>query len=174
MRRLVRIGMAAALLVALPPALAAQVRFQAGGGISNPVSDLGDMVDSGLQGRAGFSLGVPLFPLSVRLEGEVSRFPRKDFPDGSATLLGGSASVVLSLGGLGISPYLIAGAGQYRVDFSDEFGLGDATTDTGIHGGFGANIGALGLGGWAEIRLVNISRDGGDVRALPVSVGLRF
>ena len=47
-------------------------------------------------------------------------------------------------------------------------------TSRGIHGGFGASIGALGFGGFVEVRLVNIDRPEGDLRYVPLTVGFRF
>ncbi len=163
------------LLLALGAAPAsAQLRVQLGGGLSSPVGDFGDVVESGYQGRAGIQLGFPLFPLSFRAEGEASRFPAKELSDGHATLLGGNLSAVLGLGGLGVSPYVLAGVGSYRLDFSDEIDAVGATTDVGYHAGIGVDLGLLGFGGFAEARLVNVSRDVGDVRTFPLTIGIRF
>lgn len=163
-----------ALAVLLPETAAAQLRFQVGGGLSRPAGDFGDLVDSGYQGRVGLQLGFPLFPLSVRAEGEASRFPAARLSDGHATLLGGNLSAVLTLGGVGISPYFLAGVGRYRLDYSDDFEVSDATSGTGYHGGVGLELGLLGFGGFVEARFVNVSRDAGDVRTIPITVGIRF
>ncbi|MFQ5538477.1 MAG: outer membrane beta-barrel protein [Gemmatimonadota bacterium] len=173
-KRLTVMAVFAGLLAASPQAAHAQLRFHLGAGVSNPTGDFGDLVDSGFQGRGGVSLGAPLFPLSARAEVEASRFPASQMSSGNATLLGGNLSVILSLGGIGISPYVLAGVGSYRVSFSDEFGMGDATTDSGYHLGFGVNLGILGFGGFLEARFVNVSRDAGDLRTIPVTFGVRF
>ena len=65
----------------------------------------------------------------------------------------------------------MAGIGSYRLDPG---GTEEAKTNRGFHGGFGVGIGALGFGGFAEIRLVNISGDTGSIRYIPVTLGLRF
>lgn len=162
------------ILLLLPDPAAAQLRFQVGGGLANPVGDFSDAVESGYQGRVGLQLGFPLFPLSFRAEGEASRFPAAQMSDGHASLLGGNLSAVLGLGGLGVSPYILAGLGSYRLDYSDEFGAADATTHAGYHGGVGLDLGLLGFGGFVEARFVSISRDAGDVRTIPITVGVRF
>lgn len=172
-----RLAFAAALALALatvPADATAQLRILLGGGLSQPAGDLSDQVDSGLHGRAGVEVGFPLFPLSFRGEGEIHRLPAATLADGNATLLNGSLSAVLSLGGIGVSPYALAGIGSYRLDYSSEFGLGEAQTNTGYHAGFGVTLGILGFGGFLEARFVNVSADAGDTRYIPVTFGLRF
>lgn len=175
LRALPGLAALAALLVALAAApAAAQLRVQLGGGLARPVSDFSDLVDSGYQGRVGVQLGFPLLPLSLRAEGEASRFPAAELSDGHATLLGANVSAVLGLGGLGVSPYILAGVGTYRTSFSDAFPDRETTTGAGYHGGVGLDLGILGFGGFVEARFVNVSRDGGDVRTIPLTVGVRF
>ncbi len=164
-----RFALLTALLLALPAAAHGQTRLLLGGGLSTPNGDLADAVNTGLHGRVGLQVGVPVFPVSFRGEGGYHRFPEKGGDD-NTTMLTGSFSAVLSFGGIGLSPYAIAGIGQYRMDSS----AGEAVTNSGFHGGFGVSIGALGVGGFAEIRVVNINGENGDVRYIPVTVGLRF
>ena len=157
----------------LPAAAEAQIpRIMAGGGLSNPIGDFGDVADPGYHGRIGLQLGAPAFPLAGRLEGEYHSFGQ---PEGGAktTFFNGALSAVLELQGTGLTPYFLAGLGRYRV--KQELGTLEGTsTQTGFHGGFGVNIGALGFGGFAEIRVVQINGDGGDIRYFPVTVGFRL
>ena len=155
-----RIALLAVLALALPSSGDAQARLMVGGGLSTPNGDFGKRVDSGIHGRVGLQVGVPVFPVSLRGEGEVHSFTEATGDD-KTQVIDGTLSLVLSLGGIGLTPYLIGGLGSYRVDDS---GVADAVTSGGYHGGFGASIGALGLGGFAEVRLVNISGDDGDSR----------
>ena len=171
MRRLALLTVVLAL--ALTPAAAeAQARLLIGGGLSQPSGDFADDVDSGLHGRVGLQVGVPVFPVSLRGEGELHQFSEKAGTDNTTTMLNGTLSAVLSLGGIGLSPYVIGGVGTYRLDS----GVADPVTNRGVHGGFGVSLGALGFGGFAEIRLVNISGTGGAdaTRFIPLTVGLRF
>ena len=69
-----RIALLALVALALPAALNAQARLMVGGGISNPLGDFADAVDAGKHGRVGLQVGVPVFPVSVRAEGEVHSF----------------------------------------------------------------------------------------------------
>lgn len=170
----VMVALLSFLPLLLPAPAAAQLRVQVGGGIATALGDFGDLVDSGYQGRVGLDLSVPVLPVSVRAEGEASRFPATELSDGHATLLGANLSAVLGLGGLGVSPYLVAGVGTYRVSFSDEFPEQATATDAGYHAGAGVDLGILGFGGFVEARFVSVSREGGSVRSLPITVGLRF
>lgn len=168
MRRLTLLLASAFLLI--PASVEAQPRLMFGGGLSNPTSDFSDVAGSGFHGRAGLQVGVPAFPLAVRADGEYHVFGEESGAAGSPKykILDGTLSAVLSLGGIGLSPYVLAGIGSYRVD-SGITGF-DPVTSTGYHGGFGVNLGALGFGGWVEIRYVKIE----DLKYIPVSVGLRL
>jgi hypothetical protein len=164
-----RIALLALVAFVLPAAVEAQARLMVGGGISSPSSDFADDVGSGQHGRVGLQVGVPVFPVSLRGEGEIHSFSEVTGGE-NAKLINGTISGVFSLGGIGLSPYVIAGVGSYRYDASAE----DAVTNRGIHGGFGVTIGALGLGGFAEVRLVSIDGDDAKTRYVAGTVGFRF
>ncbi len=164
------VALAAALLAA-PASLSAQVHFILGAGLSSPTGDLSNVVSTGYHARAGIQIGAPLFPLSVRAEGDVNRFPAVAGGSGQTTIADGTASLVLSLGGVGISPYVLGGIGRYRASYS---GGGGTSTNTGYHAGVGLSFGILGFGGFLEGRFVNISAAGGNARYFPITVGLRF
>ncbi|GIT52341.1 MAG: hypothetical protein Ct9H300mP15_25540 [Gemmatimonadota bacterium] len=55
---------------------------------------------------------MPVFPVSLRGEGEIHQFSK---PTGAenTTMLDGTLSAVLGLGGIGLQPYLLAGIGSY-------------------------------------------------------------
>jgi hypothetical protein len=50
----------------------------------------------------------------------------------------------------------------------------DAVSDNGFHGAFGVNIGALGFGGFGEVRLVNVNQSAGDARFVTATLGIRL
>ena len=85
-------------------------------------------------------------------------------------MLAGALSAVLGLGGIGISPHLIAGAGRYRIKSNG----GEPETETGFHGGFGVGVGFLGTEAFAEVRFVYVNRSDGALRYVPAAIGLRF
>ncbi len=170
-----------AALLAVPAALSAQVHFLLAGGLSAPSGNFSNVVNSGYHGLVGLQFGVPLSPFSVRVTGEIDRFPARanllplgGSSSGHSTIADGSASAVFSFGGVGIvSPYVLAGLGVYRTSFSGTLGSG-TSTDMGYHAGVGLNVGVLGIGLFAEARFVDIASSGSAIHYFPVSVGLRF
>jgi len=154
----------------LPVAAEAQARLLLGGGLTRPTGDFSNSLESGYHGRVGLQIGVPVFPISLRGEGEVHTLAEMPGDD-NTSIINGALSAVLSLGGIGLTPYVLAGFGQYRVADSGD----DApVSNRGYHGGFGAALGALGAGAFFEIRLVNVTGLGQTTRYIPVTVGLRF
>jgi opacity protein-like surface antigen len=172
MRRLTLL--AAFALVLAPAAAEAQPRLMLGGGISNPIGDLSDGAATGFHGRVGLQVSVPTFPVSARGDADYHRFGEGDIAGSKYNVLSGALSAVLTLPGVGISPYVLAGVGAYRIGF-DVLGVSDSDTETGFHGGFGVNLGALGFGGFAEIRFINVSTESAtNFRYIPVTVGIRL
>ncbi len=164
MRRITLLSAFVFLLI--PASVEAQPRLMIGGGLSNPTGDFSDVAGSGFHGRAGLQIGVPAFPLAVRADGEYHSFGEEDPALGKYSILDGTLSAVLSLGGIGLSPYVLAGIGAYRVSTD----ILDGSSQTGYHGGFGVSLGALGFGGWVELRYVKIE----DLKYIPISVGIRL
>ena len=161
--------LAALVFLSAPAAVAAQVRLMAGAGLSSPIGDFGDVAESGWHGMAGLQLGVPAIPIALRADGAYHKFGQA-VANPSSSMLSGALSLVLSLPGVGLVPYILGGVGSYRTSV-DGF---DATSDSGFHGAFGVNIGALGFGGFGEVRLVNVSQSGGDARFVMATLGLRL
>lgn len=166
-----RFMIAAALLSLLTP-VTAQAQFpriMVGGGLSSPTGTFSDFADAGLHGRLGAQFGVPTSTLRIRVDGEYHTFDQQEGqPD--FDVLSGAVSFVFPLGGVGLSPYLLAGVGQYRVDADP----GEPFTDSGYQLGFGVDIGALGFGGFVEFRYVQILNAGDDFQYFPLSVGFRL
>ena len=160
-------------LVALPGALEAQIGFLAGGGISSPLGDFADEAGTGYHLRAGFDGAIPTTPISVRIDGDYHRLAEADSGFESASVWAGAFSVVYRLPGVGIRPYLLGGIGKYRLK-AGPAGMSTAVTDNGLHAGFGLNLGAIGFGGFVEIRYVQVNTAGDDTKYLPLTVGLRM
>ncbi len=163
----------AAALFTVPASVSAQVHLILGAGLSEPSGNLSNVVNSGYHGTVGLQIGVPLFPLSARVEGDVNRFPAVGGGSGNLTIADGTVSAVLSLGGVGISPYVLGGLGEYHTSYGSELGGGSAT-DVGYHAGVGLSAGLLGFGGFVEARFVSIHATGGDLRYFPITLGVRF
>ncbi len=153
-----------------PAAAAGQVALLGGAGVGRPIGDFGDAAAPGWHALAGLQVGVPAIPIALRVDGSYHSFgaPANGL---ESSILAGTGSLVLTLPGVGLVPYFLGGVGQYRVSL-DQNGV-DPVTDNGIHGAFGVNIGAMGFGGYAEIRVVNISQSAGDARFVTATLGLR-
>jgi hypothetical protein len=149
----------------------AQPRIMAGAGLSTPIGDFGDAAESGWHATAGLQLGIPAIPIGVRADGGYHAFGQATGAP-KASVLSGALSLVVNLPGVGLVPYVLGGVGTYRTSV-DVSGV-DAVTDSGFHGAFGVNIGALGFGGFGEVRLVSINGSGGDSRFVTATLGLRL
>ena len=169
MRRLILL--AALVLLSAPGAAAAQVRLMAGVGLSTPIGDFGEVAEAGWHGMAGMQLGVPAIPIALRGEGAYHSFGAAT-GDPSSSILNGTLSLVFNLPGVGLVPYILGGVGTYRTSI-DQAGI-SASSDSGFHGAFGVNIGALGFGGFGEVRLVNVSASSRDARFVTATLGLRL
>jgi len=157
----------ACLLV--PAAAHAQPRILLGGGLSTPVGSLSDAVDVGWNALAGIQLPLPGIPVGLRADGAYHSFGEASGQP-KTSLLGGAASVVVSLPGVGVIPYVLAGVGVYRLSPEGA----SATSDSGFHGAFGVDLGAVGVGGFAEVRLINIRSSPDAGRLIRATLGVRF
>lgn len=172
MRRLTSfasIAAAALTLAVAPSGVDAQPRLMAGVGVSTPFGDLGDTAGVGWHAGAGLQLGFPTLPVALRADGAYHSFGEES-PAPKASLLGGALSMVINLPGVGLVPYFLGGVGMYRTSV-DGF---DPVSDPGFHGAFGVNIGALGFGGFGEVRFVNVNGDGSSSRFVTATIGFRL
>lgn len=169
MRRLTLFAVLA--LVLAPAAVSAQARILAGGGLSTPIGDFGDAADAGWHAMAGLQLGVPGIPIGLRADGGYHSFGEVTGV-AKTSMLSGALSAVYTLPGVGLTPYFLGGIGGYRTSY-DVSGV-DSVSDSGFHLAFGVNIGALGSGGFGEVRFVNVNGDEGDARFVTATIGIRL
>jgi hypothetical protein len=167
MRRHLLLAVSIAILV--PSAAAAQPRILVGGGITSPNGDFSNVAGTGYHVRAGIEIVIPTLPVSIRGDGDYHRLAEANPAFDRSNVLDGALSVVFTLPGVGLSPYLLGGLGQYRLE-SGALGLSQAVTESGFHGGFGARMGTL----FVEIRYVQVNSEPGRSRYIPVTVGLRL
>lgn len=163
-----------ALLLALsaPVAASAQARLLVGGGLSSPHGDASDLAGTGFHVNAGLQLTVAALPVSLRGDGAYHRLGSPGSGFEKPTVLAGSLSLVYTLPGVALQPYILAGLGSYRT----EAGPTDETvewTDTGFHGGFGVFMGTGGLQFFAEVRYIQVDHEQ-SLRLIPLTFGLRL
>ena len=166
-----RITLLTALALAIAPATAqAQPRLIVGGGITSPNGDFKNSANTGFHVRAGIEIALPTLPVSLRADGAYHSLAEANASLEATNILGGALSAVFALPGIGLSPYLLGGVGQYRTD-AGPIGASIAESQRGFHAGFGINLGAV---GFVEIRYVQIDADLGDTKYIPMTFGLRL
>jgi outer membrane protein with beta-barrel domain len=167
-----RLFLLVALLGLTPAIVDAQPRLLLGGGITAPNGAITDVAKTGSHVQAGLQVDIPTLPLGFRADGGYHRLSEADASRAKTEVLAGSLSVVFTLPGIGLQPYLLGGVGRYRVE-TGPVGVTQTVTDPGYHGGFGVAIGGAGLGAFVEIRFVQIN-GATTTRLIPVTIGLRL
>ena len=171
MRRLLLSAAVFSFLV--PAAVDAQPRLLVGGGITSPNGAFKTEASAGYHGRVGVEIAIASLPISLRGDADFHSLPEADPAFDSSQILGGAASLVFNLPGVGLSPYLLGGLGAYRIK-TGPAGSSQAVRHNGFHVGFGTKLGSLGFGGFVEIRYVQIAGDSSDTKYIPVTVGFRL
>jgi hypothetical protein len=130
MRRSLLGSLLAAGLLLAPAALLPAQRPSIAGGLSAPMSDLGDAADLGYVLAVGLNTGDTDRPLAARLEGAIDDFGLKRVNQ-DVRVLSATANAIVNLTPGASSPYLIGGLGLYNTKF------GDAASDNDL----GVNLG---------------------------------
>lgn len=184
LRTLAAASMVALALVARPAA--AQVSLGLGGGVTSPSGDMKDYQDGGWNALGTLQVGLPLMPLAVRGDLQYNSFGGKrfgNFATDDARIISATVNGVWNIIPLGpVKPYVIGGVGYYSTRF-DTGNLGDTFDERkfGWNAGVGVKVGLLGLAGFVEARMHNVS-DGGlpvgnnttTARYIPITVGIFF
>ena len=165
----------AALLVLVTASASAQMasspRFGLSVGVALPMGDFGDAAELGF--HAGGHIQLPLGEtLKLRLNGDFGRYGLPDGVDGSWTLLGGMANIVLPITTTSaLKPYVFGGLGMYNYNLDiTGLGGGDDTKlafNIGVGYDFGKNL-------FTELRFLSIQADGSSLNTLPIVIGIRF
>ena len=165
-------GVVLALFVLAPVPAEAQPRLLVGGGFSAPNGQITDVADPGYHLQAGLQVTIPTLPLGLRGDGAYHRMGATTADFAQTEVLAGSLSLVFHLPGVGLQPYFLGGIGSYQTE-AGPVDDPQKVTDVGYHGGFGVAIGGTGLGGFAEVRYVQI-QSAVTTRLIPVTLGFRF
>ena len=117
MKRSLYLAIATIALVAAPRVSQAQLGlvkpFQLGiaGGASQPMSDLKEGADLGYNGTVAMGINLPFIPVGLRIDGAYNGFAAKAAGGAKLHVISATGNVVYRLPSIGISPYVIAGAG---------------------------------------------------------------
>ncbi len=162
------------------------------GGATLPISDFKDVAKTGWNAGALVDIGLPLVPVSFRVDGQWHQLDGKSgtlaFPGGGTgtvnyRIIDGTANVLYTFGTAAPTKfYLIGGVGVYNVrpDVEDSDLDLDSETKFGINGGAGFKFQLTGFSTFIEARFHNVfsyGGDGGDSKSLqmiPITVGFTF
>jgi opacity protein-like surface antigen len=158
--------------LSLPSAVDAQVRLGLGAGPSFPLSELGEVTNTGFHLQGSLGLQVPLLPVGARADVMWHRFP-SDL--GSAiNSYGGLLNGTLRLPMPIVRPYLIAGVGlMHQADEPHDGHIdeGDGGTEFAFGIGAGAQLRLIAFGAFIEARYLDWGQGGS---AVPVTIGISF
>src|SRR5665213_1849540 len=173
------------------------VRFGIMGGATLPLSDFKDVAKTGWNAGALITIGVPLVPVSFRVDGQWQQLQGKNFigngPGGASLtnrtdfrIIDGTANVVYTFGAaLPTKFYLIGGLGVYNERAKDQAtDITASSTKFGLNGGVGFKFQLTGFATFIEARYHNVIHgtavgDGDNSNAkslqfVPISIGITF
>lgn len=179
---------AAAAPISAQAIVSSPVRFGVMGGATVPLSDFRTFDKTGWNAGALVSIGVPLVPVSFRVDGQWHQLKAKNIEGAAdARIIDGTANVVYTFGAaLPTKFYLIGGAGVYNVRFTDpnDSNLHASGTKFGLNAGVGFKFQLTGFATFIEARYHNVfkgtsvgSIDASNAKSLqfvPISVGITF
>lgn len=188
---------AAAVPLSAQAIVSSPVRFGIMGGATFPLSDLKDAAKTGWNAGALVTIGVPLVPVSFRVDGQWQQMQGKDVefnsPGGGTIvdrtdfrIIDGTANVVYTFGAaLPTKFYLIGGLGVYNERAKDQGSdITASSTKFGLNGGVGFKFQLTGFSTFIEARYHNVIHGSeiGDVSSgnakslqfVPITVGITF
>jgi hypothetical protein len=188
---------AAAVPLAAQAIVSSPVRFGIMGGATFPLSDLKDAAKTGWNAGALVTIGVPLVPVSFRVDGQWQQMQGKDVEFGSPgggtivdrtdfRIIDGTANVVYTFGAaLPTKFYLIGGLGVYNERAKDQGSdITASSTKFGLNGGVGFKFQLTGFSTFIEARYHNVihgtaigdvdSSNAKSLQFIPITVGITF
>ena len=181
MKRSLYLAIATIALVAAPRVSQAQLGlvkpFQLGiaGGASQPMSDLKEGADLGYNGTVAMAINLPFIPVGLRVDGAYNGFAAKAAGGAKLHVISATGNVVWRLPSIGVSPYLIAGAGYYMATTTVPTSANIKDNNLGWNAGAGINLPLSVFKAFVEARYNSVSLDGGaKMEFVPVTFGIMF
>jgi hypothetical protein len=181
LKRSLFLAIAAIALVAAPRVSHAQLGlvkpFQLGvaGGAAQPMSDLSNTTKLGYNGTVALGINLPLIPVGLRVDGAYNQFGEKAGAGFKTHTVSATGNVVWRLPSVGISPYLIGGAGLYMVSVTPTGGSAVTENKLGYNAGAGINLPLSVFKAFVEARYNRVSLDNGNsMQFVPVTLGIMF
>ena len=141
-------------------------------GVSIPVSDLGDVANTGFNGTVTLGFQPTMIPLGVRIDGAYNQWGVKSgLGSGSLHSTSVTGNLVFKMPGAMVSPYAIGGAGWYNLGGS---GGGSSENDFGWNIGGGIAMGLSGFDTFLEARYNQVQSEGVATKFIPITFGVMF
>jgi hypothetical protein len=181
LKRSLFLAIATIALVAVPRVSSAQLGvlkpFSLGiaGGAAQPMSTLKTTSDIGYNGTVAMAINLPFIPVGLRVDGAYNQFGQK--AGSAATKLhvaSATGNVVWRLPSIGVSPYLIGGAGLYSSAATVSGAASQTQNHLGWNAGAGINLPLSVFHAFVEARYNRISANGATMEFVPVTFGIMF
>jgi hypothetical protein len=180
LKRSLYLAIAAIALVAAPRVSHAQLGlvkpFQLGvaGGGALPMSNLSTTSNTGYNGTVAMGINLPFIPVGLRVDGAYNAFGSKAAGGAKLRVMSATGNLVWGLPGIGVSPYLIGGAGLYLPTVTAPGFASTTEHHFGWNAGAGVNLPLSVFKAFVEARYNRISANGGKMEFVPVTFGIMF
>jgi len=180
LKRSLYLAIAAIALVVAPRVSHAQLGlvkpFQLGiaGGGSLPMSNLSNTSKTGYNGTVAMGINLPFIPVGLRVDGAYNGFTQKTAGGAKLHVMSATGNVVWHMPSIGLSPYLIGGAGLYMPTVTVPGFPSTTEKDFGWNAGAGVNLPLTVFKAFVEARYNRISASGGSMEFVPVTIGIMF
>ena len=180
MKRSLFLAIAAIALVAMPRVSHAQLGvlkpFQLGvaGGGSLPMSNLSNTTNTGYNGTVAMAINLPIIPVGLRVDGAYNAFSAKAAGGAKLHVMSATGNVVWGLPMIGVSPYLIGGAGLYMPTVTAPGFASTTENHFGWNAGAGIKLPLSVFNAFVEARYNRISATGGSMEFVPITFGIMF
>ncbi|MFL5543172.1 MAG: outer membrane protein [Gemmatimonadaceae bacterium] len=150
--------------------------FQIGasGGVAFPLSDLGEITNTGFNIAVAVGYKPVYLPIGIRAEAAYNQF-NFDGGGGNVNVPAFTGNLTYELPGMGFRPYAIGGVGLYRTNFDVDGGTSTGENHFGFNVGGGFKIPlTTSFETFVEARYNHVSTDTGTFAFVPVTVGIMF
>ena len=178
MKRSIFGAVLAAALIAVPAqaqmgSIMKPVTFGIGAGAAIPVGDGSDDINTGFDVMATLAINPVLLPVGFRIDAAYDRFGVKG-GGANLTFTSLTGNVVFRIPSMGLSPYLIGGAGLYNSEVNIDNAGSENSNDFGFNVGGGIMLPLSGFNTFVEARYTQVQGDGGSAKFVPIRFGIMF
>jgi hypothetical protein len=181
LKRSLFLAIATIALVAAPRVSHAQLGvlkpFSLGiaGGATQPMSDLKTSTAIGYNGTVAMAINLPFIPVGLRVDGAYNQFGQKAGIPAKLHVMSATGNVVWRLPSIGLSPYLIGGAGLYSTAATVTGAASQTDNHLGWNAGAGINLPLSVFHAFVEARYNRVNVSGGSaMEFVPVTFGIMF